>query len=391
MALARERLEKTNAFALISALREQPDSAVATTPKSTFAQSSSSTDEPDNADANALALALAESTKLREKHATACKRLDETKAMLTCARAENARWQKIVSLETGEDASTVNRLATSDTWRGRSQQIALLRAKLKTANDQISALVAVNGGDPHDSNATRAELKRELEELRVSSAISISESESRAAETVSRCASLDSRLREMQRKLQAVVQKANNDDKYIRALHGELANLRTAFSRAPGQQEYSSGSAPLSPSLPGITHTSNADVSCASSTSGGPRPGSSSASLGSQIGQRHSFLPPEESAPTLSPRILMSHVANGPAAASANSHIIPASERESYEAEIRSLSERLDVYLDEVEASKLTIRNAVDFIAGPDVSCYAKVIDVQSFSNQRSALNNHRG
>ncbi|KAI9184382.1 hypothetical protein H9P43_003435 [Blastocladiella emersonii ATCC 22665] len=237
----------------------------------------------------------ADAKAVRDRLAAATRKLDEEKATAAGLRAEVARLQRALAAELGTDgAATVARAAAAGAnggsgsgWKGRAQQIAVLRSKNKEMQRKIEqltvALDAAGKAEPNksassvrstpapsasrsasttgqhlpdveqlldlDERAVQAQAKvfRKLEARRKQSEADrdaeLDKLRDEAAGHTRTVEALQARNRtlvqaqkDLKAKLTAVLDKAGNDDKLIRVLQKEVAQLK-GLLLAPVQQQ----------------------------------------------------------------------------------------------------------------------------------------------------------
>eukprot|EP00899_Mesostigma_viride_P011534 jgi/Mesvir1/20381/Mv12288-RA.1 len=183
----------------------------------------------------------------REKYTQVTARVMDAQSAATTLKQENAKLMRALLREVGEDAVLSKILADDGDWRGRAQQISLLKDKIKELQRQLkagggsgTASGAEESGSPsfddrHRSNLERQErdrrkefevTKEELQSARLEVATFKGKYEAGAA----RIRILEHEVRSLKEKLQTLLTKAATDDKLVDALRKELDNLRKSKS-----------------------------------------------------------------------------------------------------------------------------------------------------------------
>lgn len=201
--------------------------------------------------------------------------------MHAIARAEIAKWQRIVSLETGDDDPKLSSYIDHThmpAWRGRAQKIAVLKTKNSLLKEKINKQMdrsMVPRADYDELCSYNARLKQNIDLL-----------QSKLANVVSGSKQTEGKLKDALNRIQSLLAKSESDKLQIQNLKKEL-------------------------------------------------------------GREMEFIPPLN-------------------------HVLPVSERETYESEIKKLNQKLETYMDQVDVLK---KNLNLKISKKDISLYSSIIE----------------
>jgi hypothetical protein len=204
--------------------------------------------------AEAAEAAQKEAAEWREKAKEAVSRAERDGGRYANVKAENDRMRAIIKREVGEAAADFNRLedslAGAGGWRGRAQEISLLKDKVKELKLKLAAAVsapAVDKSDQapnsplakhdtkHRENLAAEAIKRRqgLENAEAQLADAKEEVEvlkRKANSAVARKAVVEKDLRGIREKMRVLTEKSAGDDKLIDALKAEIKKLFSGTS-----------------------------------------------------------------------------------------------------------------------------------------------------------------
>lgn len=215
------------------------------------ATSSSGPVSSGGGDADTLAVQVAE---WKNKFDSVLARFNDLQLQNTATRQENMKLRGLLQKETGEDPETISRLvrgeteSVSDSWRGRAQQLTLLRAKLERLQQELQQRDSDGGGSASAETASvptvspkraKERVEQRLEEIASLSA-QIAEKDAQIQQLREKVDGLKSRVVNLENyngnlrsKLQILIGKADNDDKLIGALRRELRAAQSGSPAAP--------------------------------------------------------------------------------------------------------------------------------------------------------------
>ncbi|CAM6088021.1 unnamed protein product [Calypogeia fissa] len=186
----------------------------------------------------------------KDKHTKIVAKLQIVQARTDMLLNEIAKLQHIIKREVGEHIPTQKVLDEGGTWRGRAEQIALLKDQLDEANKKIRKLesssesqlkTSVFDTDEYTAIEIRHrntidkinyERQKELDKLGTNYAAlreHWQETKAKLDKTVARKNILEADIRNMKAKVGVLVSKSENDDLLINALTLELAAARQAL------------------------------------------------------------------------------------------------------------------------------------------------------------------
>ena len=199
--------------------------------------------------AEAAELAQKEAAEWREKAKEAASRSERDSGRYASVKAENDRMRAIIKREVGEAAADFTRLedslAGAGGWRGRAQEISLLKDKVKELKLKLAAAVSAPAVEErkqapnsplakhetkHRDNLAAEAIKRrqdlENTEARLVEAREEVEVLKRKANSaVARKAVVEKDLRSLREKMRVLTEKSAGDDKLIDALKAEIKKL----------------------------------------------------------------------------------------------------------------------------------------------------------------------
>eukprot|EP00232_Nephroselmis_pyriformis_P015224 CAMPEP_0182889488 /NCGR_PEP_ID=MMETSP0034_2-20130328/22070_1 /TAXON_ID=156128 /ORGANISM="Nephroselmis pyriformis, Strain CCMP717" /LENGTH=302 /DNA_ID=CAMNT_0025022989 /DNA_START=114 /DNA_END=1019 /DNA_ORIENTATION=+ len=172
-----------------------------------------------------------EAADWREKYSMACGRLNEEQHKAGSFKQERDRLARALQRELGEDVPVAKVMEDSSDWKGRAQQISLLKDKVRDLKLRLGEGEETRGG------AIQARAQRTVERIesdrKKGDATAEADLEAARAEakklkekcdaTQARVRMLESDVKNLREKLKMVVEKTNNDDKLIGALKAECA------------------------------------------------------------------------------------------------------------------------------------------------------------------------
>lgn len=186
------------------------------------------------------------------------KAVDELKRKLSQSNDENKQLSRALSRELGDGVSLEQ--AVSGGWRGRAQQIVMLKAKIKkmeaegasttrvrssgygyggtatgTGGDSPGGAMDVDakaGADLTAMSNERRQVVEALTEERVSLMETNQQLERKVSGQKARITNLEGEVKKMKDGLQVVISKSENDDQLIEALRGEVQRLKNVAAAA---------------------------------------------------------------------------------------------------------------------------------------------------------------
>ncbi|KAJ3275684.1 Coiled-coil domain-containing protein 13, partial [Borealophlyctis nickersoniae] len=196
----------------------------------------------------------AELKLLKEKFVQTTQKLEDERLQAHALRVELRNAHKALVAEVGEDVPLAKILDSTSGWKGRAQQIHILKDKLQAAlrrHNTDSAVVlssndAMTLGSPsssssvqddrHRSSIRKIETERrvalekaaeELEKLRAEHA----DLKSKHEGVLARNKTLERHLRDLKPKVAILVEKASKDDALVKALQGEVEKWKTGRTK----------------------------------------------------------------------------------------------------------------------------------------------------------------
>lgn len=209
--------------------------------------------------AEAAEVAQKEAAEWREKAKEAVSRAERDSGRYAAVKAENDRMRAIIKREVGEAAADFTRLedslAGAGGWRGRAQEISLLKDKVKELKLKLAA--AVSAPAVEESNAPNSPLAKHETKLRENLAAEavkrrqgLENAEAHLADAkeevealkrkanaaVARKAVVEKDLRGLREKMRVLTEKSAGDDKLIDALKAEIKKPSAAAAAAAAVQ-----------------------------------------------------------------------------------------------------------------------------------------------------------
>ncbi|KAG8470369.1 hypothetical protein KFE25_008790 [Diacronema lutheri] len=198
--------------------------------------------------------------ELRDKLASATAKLSEARQAQQALRAELAKVQRALAKEVGDDVPLAKVLDDGAGWRGRAQQITLLRAKLAELRRTATAAgVGVDeGGAGGGASSTvderaRGQLasieqdrRREFERLALREQELISERADDRAKldaVHARVKILEAEARSSRERVKLLLTKSENDDELVQALKAQLCKAVEKGGRRSSSRAASDASA----------------------------------------------------------------------------------------------------------------------------------------------------
>ncbi len=182
-----------------------------------------------------LQLSSREIATWKEKYSDAMKRNAELQAKHDALKVERDRTLRVLQKEVGEDVSLAKILESGSEWRGRAQQIILLKNKVKELKRELGHSGAGTGTGKHElqyrKNLQKLEDTKRKEKDTLAKELSTTVEEYHALRkkfeaNQSRKRIVESENRDLRQKLGVLLTKTQNDDKLIDALKRELQFFR---------------------------------------------------------------------------------------------------------------------------------------------------------------------
>lgn len=180
---------------------------------------------------------------LKERLSQANRKVEEERMQTQAMKNEIRSLQKIIAAEIGEDVNISKLINNPGGWKGRAQQIAMLK-------DKVKELVAAQACFLDDSasmleketekrkspirkieQSKRLELEKAQEELQAYRILN-AELKKKHDAAASRSKYLEKNLQSLKTKLELLIEKTNKDDKLIKALQEEMELRRESRSRS---------------------------------------------------------------------------------------------------------------------------------------------------------------
>jgi hypothetical protein len=171
-----------------------------------------------------------EADEWKQKYDSLFAKTNELQVSVSTLKQENMRIRGLLQREVGDDVDVMKLLKEETNWRGRAQQISLLKAKLASgaalgANRPDTASTVSEQTVKDFVNAKEASRFEELERLRGEVMAKDDEVRDLRAKTdgfKSRISNLESYSAGLKSKIQILLQKTENDDKLINTLREQL-------------------------------------------------------------------------------------------------------------------------------------------------------------------------
>ncbi|WZN60195.1 coiled-coil domain-containing protein [Chloropicon roscoffensis] len=181
-----------------------------------------------------LQISSREIASWKEKFSEASKRCAEVQAKADALKTERDRLLRVLQKEVGEDASLGKILEDGSDWRGRAQQIILLKNKVRELKKELGHSGANDTGRhelQYRKNLQKLEDTRRKEKDSLARELSETNEEYRSLRmkydaNLSRKKIVESENRDLRQKLGVLLTKTQNDDKLIEALKRELQFFR---------------------------------------------------------------------------------------------------------------------------------------------------------------------
>ncbi|KAJ3416284.1 Coiled-coil domain-containing protein 13 [Chytridiales sp. JEL 0842] len=182
-----------------------------------------------------------EINQLKDKVSYLNKKLDEERGQNKALRQEVKNYQKVFLQELGEEAPPVSKLLESSTgWKGRAQQIALLKAKIKELTAKVTNSAKRNSQQESDNifderhrqtiksieNSKFAVLHKTALELELAKS-ETSELKAKYEASAGRCRYLEREVKDLRAKLHILLQKESKDTMLIEALKERFEKNKT--------------------------------------------------------------------------------------------------------------------------------------------------------------------
>mmetsp|Transcript_32155 Transcript_32155/g.91223 ORF Transcript_32155/g.91223 Transcript_32155/m.91223 type:complete len:360 (+) Transcript_32155:129-1208(+) len=184
----------------------------------------------------------------REKYQQSTDRAIQAEAKAGMAKQEAEKLQRLLQREVGEGVDVAKVMDEGSGWRGRAQQIGLLKDKLREAQASGGGSVRSTSSDSPSRGAVHQEALRKnldsLKEKRRQESDKVAGDLQAAREELeklqlkcdgasSRKKVLENEVKGLKEKLAILLSKNSNDDKLIAALRAELTDLKRAAAKPP--------------------------------------------------------------------------------------------------------------------------------------------------------------
>jgi len=187
-----------------------------------------------------LQISSREIASWKEKFSEASKRCAEVQAKADALKTERDRLLRVLQKEVGEDVSLGKILEDGSDWRGRAQQIILLKNKVRELKKELGHSGANDTGRhelQYRKNLQKLEDTRRKEKDSLARELSETNEEYRSLRmkydaNLSRKKIVESENRDLRQKLGVLLTKTQNDDKLIDALKRELQFFREKSENA---------------------------------------------------------------------------------------------------------------------------------------------------------------
>jgi len=239
------RLELSKERAEVARLRAQVSSAQAgTTVKARRGpQEQKGPPEAGEGSDQALKAQKAEVLGLRSELRAQGERLEALRRKEQTALQQSARLQEALRREVGEEVPLAEIMAgtvSAQGWKGRAQQLSLLKDRLRATREELAAARGSPGGGAASGQlgvATQAAAARTLaaqnESIRLGLEVeglqeALEVAKTRASKEASRRAVLEKEVSSLKGKLKMLIDKADTDDRLVGALKDEVDRLQRA-------------------------------------------------------------------------------------------------------------------------------------------------------------------
>ena len=198
-----------------------------------------------------VAASKAEVRGLKEELRAVGERLEAMRRKEQTASQQCTRLQEALRREVGEDVPLPDIMAgtlSAQGWRGRAQQLSLLKDRLRATREELAAAQGSSGDGTRGSAgagqlgaATQAAAARTLaaqnESIRLGLEVEslqgqLDAAKTRASKEASRRAVLEKEVSSLKGKLKMLIDKADTDDRLVSALKEEVERLNRAHAAA---------------------------------------------------------------------------------------------------------------------------------------------------------------
>jgi hypothetical protein len=243
-----EKLEKQ-----LAALASPAARAAATKGSSSSAAAGSETDRSER------------ESSLKEENKVMQKRVNSMRMKMERAAAELKQTQRCLAKEVGESVPMAKILEDSENnnWRGRAQQISMLKTKLKRAENQLAQHETSEANPNFQSSRLKKDVdikaqeelqsmeqqrKEVIEQItldneKLSADCKKVTTQKEAAQARARV--LEKETKKQQTQLKTMVEKSSGDDQYLDALRNEVVGLSQKLREAASKKESQRGKAAM--------------------------------------------------------------------------------------------------------------------------------------------------
>ncbi|QDZ23428.1 hypothetical protein HOP50_10g59670 [Chloropicon primus] len=188
-----------------------------------------------------LQISSREIASWKEKYSDAMKKIAEVQTKATAFKVERDRLHRVLQKEVGEEVSLGKIMEDGSDWRGRAQQIILLKNKVKELKKELGHGGTSNHTGRHElqnrKNLQMLEETRRKEKDTLAKELSATTEEYRSLRmkyeaNQSRKKIIETENRDLRQKLGVLLTKSENDDKLIDALKRELQFFREKSENA---------------------------------------------------------------------------------------------------------------------------------------------------------------
>lgn len=192
-----------------------------------------------------LQISSREIASWKEKYHEMTKKNAEVKAKADALKTERDRLLRVLQKEVGDEASLSKILEEGSEWRGRAQQIILLKNKVKELKKELGHSGTVGGTGKHElqyrKNLQKLEETRRKEKDTLAKELKGTTADYQSLKmkfeaNQSRKKIVESENRDLRQKLGVLLTKTQNDDKLIDALKGELEFFKEKVEKTEAEK-----------------------------------------------------------------------------------------------------------------------------------------------------------
>jgi len=185
-----------------------------------------------------LQISSREIASWKEKYSDATRRNAEVQTKADALKSERDKLLRVLQKEVGEEVSLAKIVEDGSDWRGRAQQIILLKNKVKELKRELGGPDGTRGHElQYRKNLQKLEDTKRREKDALAKELTTTTEEYRSLRmkyeaNQSRKKIIESENRDLRQKLGVLLTKTQNDDKLIDALKRELQFFREKAENA---------------------------------------------------------------------------------------------------------------------------------------------------------------